>query len=335
MKVTQFSIIALLMTGFFFTSCKKDTYIPPPPPIVVNAGPSQTIQLPKDSVTLSGTVISGQTPTLIYSWTYIVGPNVPVISNNNSLIATINGLITGTYIFQFEATNNTGTVIGEDTVSVVVAPVRAPIINTITIQPGAVTGQDAFVSYVPGLYDGNGYGYGFAYLIAGEWTWYAAGAGQGTERTFIKFTALDTLPANAVITSAELSLSPVSTIPYSGFIPDSYYPGSSYDSYGDNQLWLQRCTQNWDKLTLTYNNQPTTTNVDEVDVPASTSEYNYAVTNLDVTQLIKDMKTTPGTNYGFLMRLQNEAIYRSMAFDASRAVPDSSTGPKLIVTYQY
>jgi hypothetical protein len=329
MKIVRHSFAVLLTAVISFVSCTKES----PVQLIANAGPAFSIQLPTDTVTLSGSVTSGQTSDMNYLWSVISGPNNPEIVSNTSANTLISGLVAGTYVFQFQVTNSNG-LIAVDTTSVVVVQKNITV-KTITIQPGASTGQDAFVSYVPGLYDGNGNFSGYAYLVAGAWTWFGANAGAGWERSFIKFTALDTLPSTAVITSAVLSLSPVSTIPYSGFIPDSYYPGSQYDKYGDNSLWLQKCTQNWDVSTITYNNQPTVDTTHEVGVAPSTSEYSYAVNNLDITQLIKDMKTIPGTNFGFCMRLQTEVYYRSMAFDASRALPDSSTGPKLVVTYQY
>jgi hypothetical protein len=318
-----FSLITLLLAG-----CAKETAVT----VTVNAGSDLFVQLPADTVNLSGTVTSGQTTNVSFLWSPVTGPNTPTIANNNFASCFINNLVAGTYVFQFQAICNGTT--ATDTVTVIVLPLRT---KTITIQPGLYTGQDAEAGYTPGLYDGNGASGTDPWLRIVDWTWYAVGAGEGWSRSFVKFTALDTLPANAVILSAKLSLYALSdslTI-YSGFPGDSYYPGSPYNGSGPNPLWLQRCTQNWDQTTLTWNNQPTTTTTDEVAVPASTSQFSYNVTDLDVTQLIRDMKATPGTNYGFLMRLQNEQFYNSMNFDASEAKPDSSTGPKLVVTYQY
>ena len=101
--------------------------------------------------------------------------------------------------------------------------------KTITIQPGLYTGQDAEAAYTPGVYDGNAAMGTDHYLRISDWTWYSVGAGEGWSRSFIKFTALDTLPASAVILSAKLSLYALSdsTTIYSGFPGDSYYPGSS------------------------------------------------------------------------------------------------------------
>jgi hypothetical protein len=327
MNLLRLSIISLF-AGIFFIGCSKDTNTT----FIVNAGSDVIVQLPSDTVTLSGTITNGPTSNISYLWASLSGPNNPAISNSNFSSCLVNNLVAGTYVFQFQATCNGAT--ATDTVTVIVLPLRT---KTITIQPGIFTGQDAEVSYVPGYQDGNGTFGTDPWLRIEDWTWFTIGDGEGWGRAFVKFTALDTLPASAVILNAKLSLYALSdsiTI-YAGFPGNSYYPGSPYDSYGDNSLWLQRCTQNWDQTTITYNNQPPTDTTDEVAVPPSTSQFSYNVTDLDVTKLIKDMKATPGTNFGFLMRLQTETYYRAINFDASEAKPDSSTGPKLVVTYQY
>jgi hypothetical protein len=330
MKPIKLFLINLLLAGGLLTGCTK--MCNKIPAIIVNAGPDQTIQLPASSATLTGTVTQGQDPTLVYTWSEISGPNTPVITNGTTTTAGVTGLILGTYIFQFQAENSAGTLIGLDTTKITVTPLT---VYTLTIQPGRFTGEDA------SPYFDNGRPVVATELMGDDsildieaWTFYANGGTTGGARAFMRFTALDTLPSTAVILSANLSLYAATTDGLGGgYIGDSYYPGSPYNSYGDNSLWLQRVTGSWDQTTIDYNNQPATTAVDEVAIPASTSRYNYSVANLDVTQLVQDMKATPNTNYGFCMRLQTEAYYRSMSFDASESKPDSSTSPKLVITY--
>lgn len=325
LSITYLLIIALT-SYIFLPACKKDHA----DPFIVDAGTYQTIQLPTNSVTLVGTIKSGGTSSMSYAWLLISGPNVPNIVSSTSATTQVNNLVEGKYIFQFQATNNNGTT-AVDTTSVTVLS-KVLIIRTITIQPGIITGQDAKVLNIAGGGEANvNYGNnGFIELTA--WTY---GGNSGTIRSFLKFSALDTLPADAVITDAKLTLYPVSDLLWPGYLGNSTYPSSPYNSYGDNKAWLQRCTQSWDESTITYNNQPAITTANQVEIPASTSRYDYIVSGVDVTQLVKDMKTTPGTNFGFGLRLQAEAIYRDMRFDASESKADSSTGPKLVVTYQY
>jgi hypothetical protein len=235
MKLIRFAAITLSVTGLIFTSCKKDN--PPPPNIVVDAGPSQTIQLPKDTVTLTGTVISGQSPTLVYSWTLIVGPNKPVILDSTSLIATATGLVAGTYIFQFEATNSTSTVIGEDTVTVVILPLNAvkvvagkyqavqlPI-DTLTLSGTVTNGQTASMAYAwtlisgpntPVIANSNSSATLVSSLVAGTY--------------LFQFTATNTYGSSGVDTASVVVLPPViktltlnpSDNPLEGHV-DNYY----------------------------------------------------------------------------------------------------------------
>ncbi|HSZ31841.1 MAG TPA: Ig-like domain-containing protein, partial [Puia sp.] len=75
-------------------------------PVAVNAGTDQTIILPTNSVTLSGTANDITGTISNYTWSEVSGPstvNMPDLSLNNT---TINGLVPGTYIFQLTATDN-------------------------------------------------------------------------------------------------------------------------------------------------------------------------------------------------------------------------------------
>ncbi len=166
-------------------------------------------------------------------------------------------------------------------------------------------------------------------IAAARWTY--GSAGEGTNRTYIKFPGLSELSQNATIKSAKLSLYGVS----SGVAApqgNSYYPASPYYSYGDNKTWLKRVLGDWDESTITWNNKPATTDLNQVEVPASTSQWNFNVLDIDVTQLVRDMISN-NQRYGFVLQLQNEAIYRSIIF-ASSEVSDATKRPKLVVVYQ-
>jgi hypothetical protein len=325
MKQICFSIIALSLMILFFTSCKKTCDMPAT--LVVTASTDESISLPIDSIILTGSVKSGLTSNTTYSWSELSGPNTANIRSKNSAITSATNVIAGTYSFQFQATNNGGN-IGFDTTTVIV---NSNGLKTIIIQPGLLSGQDAEGIYIPGWINGNVTSGVDSMLRISDWTYYGGGYGEGWSCAFIKFTALDTLPVGSTILSAKLSLYGVTT-PSAQYYGNSYYPGSPYPL--SNALWLQRATANWDQATLTYNNKPPVTTVDEVAVPVSTSQYNYNVTNLDVTQLVKDMLITPGTNFGFGINLQVEAFYREMDFLSSEARTDSSNGPKLVIVYK-
>lgn len=92
-----------------------------------------------------------------------------------------------------------------------------------------------------------------------------------------------------------------------------------------------RVTSPWDELNVTWNNQPSTTDMNAVAVPAAVyDQQNYVI---DVTELVKDMLgSSPANNYGFMLRLNNENPYNAV-FLASSNNADASRHPQLWVTY--
>jgi hypothetical protein len=205
--------------------------------------------------------------------------------------------------------------------------------KTLTAQPGPDNGQDCLVAYREtdgGLYANSNLNSN-PDMAASRWTYSSQGAGEGTVRTYFRFTQLSEVPQSAVIKSAKLSLYGLSS-GVSSPEGNSVYPGSPYSSYGTNACWLKRATGTWDESTIKWNNKPSTTDVNQVEVPASTSQWNYNVTDLDVTQLVKDMVSN-NQNYGFVLQLQYEQIYRSLNF-ASSEVADATKRPKLVVVYE-
>ncbi len=67
-------------------------------PPVVNAGPSQTITLPVDSVSVTGTVTDADSKVTAYLWSEVSGPNVPVIAEEGSISTKIKVLIPQTNV---------------------------------------------------------------------------------------------------------------------------------------------------------------------------------------------------------------------------------------------
>jgi hypothetical protein len=60
-----------------------------------------------------------------------------------------------------------------------------------------------------------------------------------------------------------------------------------------------------------------------VDISASTSQWGYNVTDLDVTEMVKAMVNYANTNSGFCIMHQVEDFYRSVSF-ASSDHPDAT-----------
>ncbi len=95
-----------------------------------NAGVDQTINLPLNSIILSGTGTDSDGTIVSYTWTKISGPATGTISNSATASTTVNALSQGVYKFQFTVTDNSGA-IALDTIIVTVnpAPNQLPTAN--------------------------------------------------------------------------------------------------------------------------------------------------------------------------------------------------------------
>jgi hypothetical protein len=171
------------------------------------------------------------------------------------------------------------------------------------------------------------------HIAVAAWTFNANGCGTGQYRNLIKFNALSNIPATATILSAKLSLYGVTT---SASAPqgNSYYPGSGYLPFGSNECVIQRLTGTWTETGLTGNNQPASTTVDQAFIPPSTSQWNYTVTDIDVTQMVRAMILPANGNNGFIIKHPVEQYYRCMNF-GSIDNTNPALRPKLVVSYRY
>jgi hypothetical protein len=73
-----------------------------------NAGADQTITLPVNAVTLSGTGSDIDGTIASYGWTKISGPGTYTITSPAAQTTTVTGLVAGTYVFQLTVTDNGG-----------------------------------------------------------------------------------------------------------------------------------------------------------------------------------------------------------------------------------
>ncbi len=195
---------------------------------------------------------------------------------------------------------------------------EVPTEKTLTLQPGSSNGKDAFVAFSAGSPASNDLNLGNEKTLD-TYTW-TSGGSLVQSRTFISF-PLDSIPAGAEIVSAKLSIYGVAS---SIFTPQ----GNS----GDNKLYIQRVLQNWSEETITWNNQPSTTSEFQIATLASTSQWNYDLNDIDVSNQVKQMRST-GNNFGFCLRLITEQTYRSIVLGASEA-DNSAKRPKLTVVYK-
>lgn len=185
--------------------------------------------------------------------------------------------------------------------------------TTIVLQPDESSSKDASIwNITPGTNNGNDQDF-----IATAWT---NSGNLSIVRALIEFD-LSSIPPNSTIQNAKLS----------------FYYHSSINNIGHSQLsgsnacWLQRITDPWDEMAVTWNNQPSVTIQNEVNIPVSLND-TMSYPNIDVTNLVSDMYNSPSTSHGFRLSLQTEAYYRSLLFASSgEATPNKR--PKLTITY--
>ena len=190
-----------------------------------------------------------------------------------------------------------------------VSPVAAQT-QILVLQPGPSSGIDAMIrTDIPASNFGNSPDF-----VANTWT------AQGNffiQRSLI-FLDLTSIPTNSTIISAELSLSTNLT------------SGNYQLDAGQNTSYLLRVLNPWNESTVTWNNQPAFSMANPVILPQSTSDTQHY--NVDVTTHVADMVSNPSTNYGWMFKLQTEALYRCLDF-ASSDNDTASWRPKLTVIY--
>jgi hypothetical protein len=184
-------------------------------------------------------------------------------------------------------------------------------VQVTTLQPGPVQGIDAVIRT-----DFPDQGYGLEEdFIANAWT---ISGNFFIMRSLLKFD-LSSIPSGAIITDAKLSLR------------CNIYSGHAQLQSGENTSYLQKITSPWQENTVTWNSQPSTTPLNQVVLPTSlinTEDY----LNIDVTTLINEMFADQNQNYGFMLKLSTEDLFRCVVFSSSDCA-DNVLWPKLVVTY--
>ena len=184
--------------------------------------------------------------------------------------------------------------------------------QTLVLQPGPDTGKDAFVwDYHPD----NSFGDDDR-LDVTAWT---GGGVPYVSRIYFQFD-LSSVPFSATINSAELSL-------YFNPTTENYNGMHS----GANSSIIRRVTNAWEENTVTWNNQPSTTSLHQVNLPETTSGTQDFL-DIDVTQLVSDIVNGDSQNFGFMMKLQVEEFYADLIFASSNHA-DTALHPKLVINY--
>jgi len=182
---------------------------------------------------------------------------------------------------------------------------------TLTLQPGAAQGKDASIGHHANSSIVANTNYGNAtYLESSAWS---TGIGLIRLRSLLHFD-LQHIPVNAEILQAELYL--------------YHHPGHSHS--GSNAGQINRIITPWDEQSVTWNNQPFISTVNETYIPTTLSSTENIQVN--VTALVQDMVNFPGSGHGFRIQQVNETSHRGMVF-ASSDHPDPNLHPKLVITY--
>jgi hypothetical protein len=157
-------------------------------------------------------------------------------------------------------------------------------------------------------------------LPATAWTCNSVGVPKCYTRALFRFD-LKALPKNAVVTSAKLHL----------FAKKNNLNGhTGTPMYGDNNTCvIQRVTSTWKASSIGWNNQPYVSG-EGIKVLKKT---NYQAKNfvVDITDFARRWVRDPSSNYGMLLRLQNEQQMNSMIFESGKGAP--SRQPMLEICY--
>ena len=176
--------------------------------------------------------------------------------------------------------------------------------------PDTFTGKNAIIeSIVPNKNFGN-------YPIISAFSWTDTGY-FNTARSLIDFNLSEIIPYTA-IKSARLSLY------FNGF-------ANLNGQTGENGFTLYRISKSWKVNTVTWNNQPSYSNLDSVPVLKSTAT-NQSYLNIDVSNLVRDIINNPSTSFGLMLKLNTESPYALVVL-GSCYNNNSSVHPKLIVYY--
>ena len=203
-----------------------------------------------------------------------------------------------TTTYTLTATNSAGPITAMVTITVNPVPI---IEQNITIQPGPTEGMDSYVSsFYPDSSAENS-----VVLIIGNWS----------DKTYLKFD-LGILPAGAVITNANLKL----------------YQWFTYGS-SDFVVGAHRVTQGWAESVITWDNQPTYSDIPESTIFVTAGAIAWRSWN--ITSLVQDWTGGSIANYGVVLTGDGGTSLPSSRIScySSDNTDNSTLRPKLEIAY--
>jgi hypothetical protein len=150
----------------WFLSKSRGTSSPPPSgggntAPVANAGSAQTITLPTNSTSLSGSGSYDSDGSITsYQWSQVSGPNTASFTNAWASNTNIGGLVQGTYTFKLTVTDNAGATNSANvtvTVNAAAAPSNTPPVAVVSANQTITLPTNSVFLLGSGSYDQGGY----------------------------------------------------------------------------------------------------------------------------------------------------------------------------------
>jgi hypothetical protein len=193
--------------------------------------------------------------------------------------------------------------------------------QTMSFQPGPDLGKDAMVSNIDADKNFGTYPYFEASYMTAEPNLTV----MRSRRSLIWFD-LSALPKSAVISKAVLRLCYDTPIPWDSTI----FTGSNLTGFIKPYGVLQQIIEPWEESKVTWNNQPKTTEINQIFIYPFVKNSN--VVELDVTKLIVIPAANALPNNGMLFKLSANDKFKGFRF-VSSDFTDAGMRPKLNITY--
>jgi hypothetical protein len=191
----------------------------------------------------------------------------------------------------------------------------------LTIQPGPEEGKDAMVSNLEPDKNFGSHKYFEATFLSEPIL-----TVMRLNRSLIFFN-LSQVPKSAIIRKVMLKLSYDLPIGWDSTI---FVPGSSVTSTNFIGGVLQQVTSPWEEGVVTWNNQPTSVELNQVYIPPFIRNVNFI--EVDVTRLFVSTAANPLPNHGIKFKLYNEEKFPGFRF-ASSDFAEPAMRPKLTIYY--